>query len=53
MSITDKILNWIFANAKIRKVTVINILDSLDTDNDGYIEASEIVASIKNFKVRR
>lgn len=53
MTIKDTILNWIFKNMKIRKVTVINILDSLDADSDGFIEVDELVTAIKNFKVRR
>lgn len=53
MSIKDAILSWVFRNMKIRKFAVINILDSLDADSDGYIEADELVTAIKNFKVRR
>lgn len=53
MKIIDRILNWIYANAKIRKVTVINLLDALDADQDGYIEASEIVTAIRGRMVKR
>lgn len=47
------IASYAYKNCRINQNYMINVLDRMDADNDGYITVPEIISYLRNGMVRR
>lgn len=52
MGLKERIISWLYANLKIKVSTVTGLVEKLDADEDGYIEACEIVQLIREASIK-
>lgn len=49
MGLLDILVNWAWGNISIPRQELVNIIDSLDVDEDGEITLGEVIKLIKMF----
>lgn len=47
MAIWINFVEWLYANVRIPKDGLVNMLDKMDADSDGYITVGEAIRAIK------
>lgn len=50
MGFKEFLINWIFKNVRIPASKIHSYVDECDLDKDGYIDVSELVTLLKNYK---
>jgi len=44
------IIEWLYRNVRVPKDSVVEVLDGMDADRDGYISLGELVQAVKRIR---